>query len=434
LSAFLSSPSSTGSSPFAASGAIHLERRRKRSVEAAHRRLLPGLGVGGRGRHRVVDHPEHRRVLLRPRDRGRRLLVVLVGQAAEVRCALLLRPALERRHRDAVAASLLLAEQRREHPRDVADERVVEDDDEHPVGPEALGILEREVREPVEADRRLAAARAALDDDEARVGPRDELELARIDEGGDLRQVPVLAPLDPRAELAARLPQRRRAVVAFGPHRRALAAREARRGLAGALPLTVDAAHEDALRRADAAQEARADRERAPREHLAVHVAAAEVLLVDVALFVAVVDAAHRRVAPVDDAHPGARIEVRALSDQHLAAPLALLEHEPPEVRRLGIDGALGHLRAARGDLAQALHLLDERRHVLEARLLDLIAEREQLGVVVDPVVRDAHPARREVLLDAREDALLLGDDLRLLVVALLATVLDRFRCHFGSL
>ena len=73
---------------------------------------------------------------------------------------------------------------------------------------------------PVQADGRLAAAGAALDDDHAGVGRGDELELARIDERGDLGQVAIepLAPPGAGAQHAAlargrraRCPARRRA-------------------------------------------------------------------------------------------------------------------------------------------------------------------------------------------------------------------------------
>ncbi|MBZ0120831.1 MAG: hypothetical protein K8H88_27805 [Sandaracinaceae bacterium] len=144
----------------------------------------------------------------------------------------------------------------------------------------------------------------------------------------------------------------------------------------------------------------------------AVHLAAAELLVVLVAFLVAVVEAADGRVAPVDDADAGLGVEVGRAPDQDLALAVVLFEEHPAEVGRARIDGALGHLRAARGDLLQALHLLDERRDVLEPRLVDLIAQVDELGVVVDarglaPALR----ARGQVLQDARQDLLFLGRD-----------------------
>ena len=54
-----------------------------------------------------------------------------------------------------------------------------------------VGKVVGEVGEAVQADRGLAAAGAALDDDHAGVARGDEIELARIDQRGDLGQVAV---------------------------------------------------------------------------------------------------------------------------------------------------------------------------------------------------------------------------------------------------
>ena len=58
--------------------------------------------------------------------------------------------------------------ERRKHARDVVDERLVRDHDQHPVGPEALRIGERQVRDAVQAHRGLAAAGAPLNGHQAR--------------------------------------------------------------------------------------------------------------------------------------------------------------------------------------------------------------------------------------------------------------------------
>ena len=110
-----------------------------------------------------------------------------------------------------------------EHLGDVPSERFVEDDDEHLVRAEPPLVLESEVSEPVEPDRRLAAASAALNDDETRVLRRDELELPRVDEPGDLLQVLVfgVCRVVTETELAG-------AMVLLGPERRSLAAGEPR--------------------------------------------------------------------------------------------------------------------------------------------------------------------------------------------------------------
>src|SRR5690606_17242681 len=163
---------------------------------------------------------------------------------------------------------------------DVALERLVEDHHQHPVRPEAALVGEAQVGEPVQADGGLAAAGTALDDDQAAVRRGDELELARIDQRRDLGEEAVLATVavPPDAELA-------RLVVLLGAHRRALAAREPARALAGAEPGAVAAADERALRRADALELPAVDRDGAAGEDLAVHLAPAELLVVFVAFF-----------------------------------------------------------------------------------------------------------------------------------------------------
>ena len=68
--------------------------------------------------------------------------------------------------------------------------------------------------------------------------------------------------------------------------------------------------------------------------------------------------------------------------------------------------------------MLQALHLRDQRRHVFQPRLGDLIAQRQQLLVVVDaPDAPDL--ARRQVLEHAVEHARFFGDDALHLLVAL---------------
>ena len=110
-----------------------------------------------------VDGPQHRRVRLRPRHDRRRLLAEAgrqpreqLGQRASPRNAANVT------HRHALDA------ERRQDARDVVDERLVRHDDQHPLGPEALRLGERQVRHAVQSDGRLAAAGAALDGDQAR--------------------------------------------------------------------------------------------------------------------------------------------------------------------------------------------------------------------------------------------------------------------------
>ena len=62
-------------------------------------------------------------------------------------------------------------------------------------------------------------------------------------------------------------------------------------------------------------------------------------------------------------------------------------------------------------DLLKPLHLLDQRRDVLEPRLSNLVAQRDQLRVVVDELatLRGAFGLHRAVY--ARQHLLLLRDD-----------------------
>src|SRR5690554_5996897 len=221
---------------------------------------------------------------------------------------------------------------------DIAHERVVKDDDEHPVGPEGLRILKVEIGEAVKADGGLSATRAALDDDEPARRLRDELELLGVDERRDLGEAFILA------SVAFADAERAGLMKIFWPCRRALAALErigARRRLG---PLAIAPLHEDALRRLDALEHAALDRERALHEHLALDLARAEFLLIFIALFVAIIDSAHGRVAPIDDAHAGLRVEVGAPSDEDLAELIVLFEDHAPKIRRACVDDAFDDL------------------------------------------------------------------------------------------
>jgi hypothetical protein len=175
----------------------------------------------------------------------------------------------------------------------------------------------------------------------------------------------------------------RGACCVVGSHGGALAAGELGRADAERSP-SVGRIDEEALRRGDAEELAVVDGDGAAREDPALDVALAERLLVVGALFVAVVDLAHGRVAPVDDANARGAVDVRGLADEDVAlAALGLAEAEVPEVGRLRVDGLDDVLGASRGDALEALHLLDERGDVLEPRLGDLIAERDQRLFVI---------------------------------------------------
>src|SRR5690606_31399223 len=183
-------------------------------------------------------------------------------------------------------------------------------------------------------------------------------------------------------------PEAPRPVVLLGSDRRPGAARELHRAHRQATEGAVLTPHERALGRADALEHAAADDETAPHLHGARDLAIPEDLVVVVALFVAIKEAAHGSVAPVHDANAALRVEVRPATDEHFALSPVLAEDEPAEVRRARVDVRLGRLAPARGEALQPLHLLHQRRDVLEPRLSDLIPELEQPSVVVPRVSR----------------------------------------------
>jgi hypothetical protein len=79
--------------------------------------------------------------------------------------------------------------ERGKHAADIANQRFARDNHHDLGASEAGGLLEVQVRDPVQRDRGLAAARAALDDHHATVWLADQLELVAVDERGDLGQV-----------------------------------------------------------------------------------------------------------------------------------------------------------------------------------------------------------------------------------------------------
>ena len=117
--------------------------------------------------------------------------------------------------------------------------------------------------------------------------------------------------------------------------------------------------------------------------------------------------------APVHDAHPRLAVDVRGLADEHvpIAAPF-LAEEQVAEVGRARVDRRDDVLGAARGDAGDPLHLLHQRGHVLQAGRGDLVAQREELLLVVGRGGRHARPHGREVRAHAGEELLLFGDDL----------------------
>ena len=196
---------------------------------------------------------------------------------------------------------------------------------------EPSGHGEVQVGHAVQRDGGLARAGASLQHHQPALRAGDEPELDRVDERGDLGQVLV------RAQRSARV-HAERAPLASGPQRRrarrgALAAGQAGgRHRIGLEPVPAVVGDEGGLRAADPAQPASVDGQAAARLDDTLEGLLAEVLLVVVALLVAIVDAAHRRVAPVDDVHAVAPIDEAALADQHVARAIVLLQPQVGEV------------------------------------------------------------------------------------------------------
>jgi hypothetical protein len=109
----------------------------------------------------------------------------LGAQPGDRGAQLALGPDAEGEHADARDA------ERRQHLADVGGQRGPVRHDEQVRGRELARVRVGEVREAVQPDGGLAAARAALDDDDARGARRDELELPRVDERRDLWQVAI---------------------------------------------------------------------------------------------------------------------------------------------------------------------------------------------------------------------------------------------------
>jgi hypothetical protein len=169
-----------------------------------------------------------------------------------------------------------------------------------------------------------------------------------------------------------------------------------------------------ALRRADAAKVAFVDRHVSARLDHAFDAAAGDFLFVVVALFVAIVDARHRRVAPVDDLHVRFAIDEAALTDHHVAALAGFFEPQMREVRRRDVDGQRATAAEPRSQRCKARHLLHERRQILGARFADLIAQREQILVEVRRAYARAHVflPHGDARLYLTVQTLLLGDNL----------------------
>lgn len=299
-------------------------------------------------------------------------------------------------------------------PRDVLGERLALHHHCHLLGAEDVGVLEVQVGRAVQGDGGLAGARAPLEDHDAAVRRGDELELLRVDEGGDLLEVLVLAErlVVDHAE-AARLKGHRGLMGRGRANGHSGSALQGGHALVGEAQPSVAAPDERAGGPGDPAELAVDDAHRAAGLDHPLHRAPPEVLVVVVALFVAVVDARDGGVAPVDDVDRAARLDETAVADQHVAAALAVVELEVTEVRTGHVDGEVLALAVGRPQRLHAVHLGDERGHVLESGLRDLIAEGQQVGVVFG-VGGSLELVLGELLLDLPEDRQLLLEDLGL--------------------
>jgi hypothetical protein len=131
-------------------------------------------------------------------------------------------------------------------------------------------------------------------------------------------------------------------------------------------------------------------------------------------------------VPPVDDVDARGSVDERRAPDEHVALDVAaardaLAQAQVPEVGRRRVDQERLQIRARRRHFLQALHLRDQRRYVFQARLADLVAQRDHLigiaapsGGLVLPAARRPPSRRlpgRQAGEGAREQPLLLGRD-----------------------
>ncbi len=391
------------------SGGVRRQRRQPPAIaqqvgpdlDHRARRLLAGVGGAG-----ALELVQQRGVALDAGDGGDRVVDDRRPQPGDLGAQLARGQLAERHDADAGHA------QRRQQLADVGGQRGAAGDDRQLARRELVGKGKRQVPEPVQADGGLAAAGAPLDDDHAGVARRDEVELARIDQRGDLGQVPVeRLPSDGSgAQLSA-----------LGADGGLLSAGQLVRRQIGPRPFPVRAAGPDALRAGHAAQDAAFDGQDPARHDLPLDVAIAEALFVVAPLGVTIEELAHRRVPPVDDVHAGGGVDERRAPDEDVAldgaAPADLLaQPQVAEVRRGGIDQDRLQIAAGERHVLQPLHLRHQRRHVFQARLADLVAQRDHLLDVV-AARRGARRRtrgrrmRRQAGQHAREQPLLLGGD-----------------------
>ncbi len=120
---------------------------------------------------------------------------------------------------------------------------------------------------------------------------------------------------------------------------------------------------------------------------VAFDLALAKGFFVVAAFGVAVIELADRGITPVHDGDARARVGEGGAADEHVALHFAPASHafaqaQVPEIRRERIHQHGLQIRAGERNLLQAFHLGNERRHVFQARLADLVAQSHQLGIV----------------------------------------------------
>jgi hypothetical protein len=172
----------------------------------------------------------------------------------------------------------------------------------------------------------------------------------------------------------------------------------------------VQAARERPLRRGDAAELGVDDGDRAARDDLAFDQAIAQALLVGVPFLVAVKEARHRRVPPVDDLYAAARLDEGARPDEDVAPLAPFVEAQVPEVGGLAIDGRVLALAALARERLDPVHLLQDRSLVLRLGLGQGVAQLDERAGVVDGEARPLLP-RVQLAQDDAQERLLFRDD-----------------------
>jgi hypothetical protein len=340
-------------------------------------------------------------VELQTLDLGRRVVPVVLRQVGEVSAPQLRGPVVEGRDAD------VLHPEGREHVAHVVAQGTREDQEEGAVRVD-LFVRVGEVRDAVQRHRGLARTRAAPNGEEARARSRNQLELGRVDEPGDLREA--LVRTSPAAlEVGAQS-------TTFGlahlvpPHGGGLAAPKLRPRFFELVPRAA-VFEKDALGRLDAVEARIPDPQGAARLHVALAPSPAKGLLVVFALAVAVEDLRHRGVAPVDDAQAG--VDAGGAPQEEVPGFVVFGELQVGEVGGGRVDL---HLVLALADLleerALAVPLLAQRHRILAFRVGDqLLAHPGELAddrCLIGPLLGRS---LREELLHLFEERKLFSND-----------------------